>query len=86
MVWQKSRRKYTAMPDLSNGLPSFKASWWRWWQNLQPSWRTEEPLKLLCEVPQNPDWSALDKGTANGFFVVILALSWCSKHLAFGNG
>ena len=46
-----------------------------WW-NLQLSWQTEEPLKLSREVPWNPDWSALDKGTANIFCVVILVLGW----------
>ena len=27
-------------------------------------------------MPWNPDWSALDKGTANIFCVVILVLGW----------
>jgi hypothetical protein len=83
-VWQKSGRKYTVMPDLSDKLPSFAASWWRWWKTLQPSWRMKEPLRLSRKVPQNPDWSVLDKGTANGFFVIVLALGWWAlgiKHL-----
>ena len=74
--WQKSGRKYTAMPDLSDKLPSFAASWWQWWRNLQPYWRTQQALLLSREGPENPDWSVLNKGTANGFFFVILSLGW----------
>jgi len=74
--WQKSGRKYTAMPDLSDKLPGFAASWWKWWRNLQSSWRTRQPFLLSQERPENPDWSVLNKGTANGFFVIILSLGW----------
>jgi hypothetical protein len=37
-TWQKSGQKYNTMPDLSDELPSFSISWWKWWRSLQPSW------------------------------------------------
>jgi hypothetical protein len=64
------------MPDLSDKQLSFASSWWKWWRNLQPSWRTHAPLVLSRQVPLNADWSAMEKGTPNGFFVIILALGW----------
>ena len=64
------------MPDLSDDLPGFSASWWKWWRYLQPSWRTQDPPLLSRQVPPNPDWSVTNKGTPNSIFVVILALGW----------
>jgi hypothetical protein len=87
--WQKSGRKYEAMPDLSDDRLSFSRSWWQWWRKLQPSWRTQAPLALSRQVPSNTDWSAMEKGTANGFFVVILALGWWAfgvKHAGIDTG
>jgi hypothetical protein len=71
------------MPDISDELACFLALWWEWWQNLQPSWRTQRPLLLSREVPKNPDWSDMEKGTANGFFIIILVLGWWALGLKY---
>ena len=47
------------------------------------------PLVLSRQVPPNADWSVIEKRTANGFFVVILALGWWAlgvKHAGIDTG
>jgi hypothetical protein len=46
-----------------------------WWTELQP--RSRKDLKQTIEA--NDNWDELQKGTANGFFIVVLALSWWVK-------
>jgi hypothetical protein len=74
------------MPDISDELKlaTFANSWWKWWQNLQPSWRIQQSMALSRQVPPKPNWSITEKGTANGFFVVILALGWWALGIKHG--
>lgn len=73
-IWQKHGRKYDAMPDVSDKLSEYTASWWKWWQLVQPSWRLGDGLLLSRQLPSNIDWSATEKGTSNGFFIILLGL------------
>lgn len=59
------------MPDVV--VSSYATSWMKWWVYLQPKWRGEE---LLCEVPEDPDWSELRKGGPNGFFIILISFAW----------
>lgn len=71
------------MPDISDKLPEFSTGWWMWWRNLQPSWRLGNGNSLSRQAPSDPSWSATEKGTANGFFMIVLALGWWALGLKY---
>lgn len=62
------------MPDVSDKLSEYTASWWKWWQLVQLSWCLGDGLLLSCQLPSNADWSATEKGTPNSFFMILLGL------------
>lgn len=72
--WIKCGRKYDVQPKIEN-VPLYAAAWMSWWTELQP--RSRKDLKRSVAASEN--WDALQKGTVNGFFVVLLALSWWVK-------
>lgn len=86
-AWQKKGRKYDAMPDISDQLSQYSTSWWLWWRNLQPSWRlaSDSKLSLSGQVPSSVNWSMTEKGTANGFFIIVLALGWWALGLKYAD-
>ena len=53
----------------------FVASWRKWWGALQPQSRKQNG-KLSCEVGEVEGWEELKKGSINGFFNVVISLSW----------
>jgi hypothetical protein len=71
--WLKYGRKLDSPPVLTD-LPAFIKSWWLWWTNLQPDWRKTADGTLLRDV--DGDWLSLRKGGNNGFFMIVLTLSW----------
>jgi hypothetical protein len=74
-MWLKNGRKY-ANPPLINDSAQFSTSWWAWWQTLQPKWRVNNNT-LSQEIPSEGEtWTATSKPGCNGFFVVLLTLSW----------
>ena len=47
-----------------------------WWEGLQPSWRQQETWPLSRDPPTDGDWVVLRRGGINGFFLVVMCLSW----------
>jgi hypothetical protein len=78
-VWIKSGRQ--ADPILSD-LLSFKGSWKKWWVSLQPVERKdgcESFDDLVRDELEDVTWTELSKGGLNGFFSIIVSLSWWLK-------
>jgi hypothetical protein len=56
---------------------SFKASWKRWWARLQPpERRVSDAEPLAKEGVDDVEWKELRKGSINGFYTIIVSLSW----------
>src|SRR5216684_864424 len=75
-TWLKNGRKYGFTPTITNPT-KYKVSWQKWWQGLQPKWHQLDDGTLLQEVPEmGEQWESLQRGGTNGFFMIVLALSW----------
>ena len=57
-------------------LPAFVTLWRKWWISLQPSSQVKQGRKLCQAVDDHEEWEELQKGSINGFFTVIISLSW----------
>jgi len=57
-------------------LPGFMTLWKKWWVSLQPSSRGQHGRKLRRVVNEDEEWEELQKGSINGFFTVVISLSW----------
>jgi hypothetical protein len=81
--WIQCGRKYDSQPSIKD-LPGFITAWRLWWFSLQP-----EPRKAGLEnsvawplqrvVNDGEKWPEVRKGSRNGIFGVVLALSWWLK-------
>ena len=72
--WISKGRKIS--PTIGD-IPAFMATWKKWWVSLQPSSRVHQGQKLRQVVDGKEEWEELKKGSINGFFTVIVSLSWC---------
>ena len=70
--WFKMHRPYDKQPDLADSIPTYRQSWWAWWELLQPTWQKS----FATDVPLTADWSCIAKGGQNGIFVVVLSVGW----------
>jgi hypothetical protein len=84
-VWLKSGRKFHAMPDLTNNAAQFGAAWVEWWSHLQPEWRGKGPV-FSTNVPEDASWTELQKGGANGFFLILLSYCWWGSAVLDADG
>jgi hypothetical protein len=57
-------------------LNRFVAAWKGWWASLQPASRRLAGHKLCQVVEAGEKWEELRKGTINGFFTVVISLTW----------
>lgn len=74
-VWLKGKRKLGNIPI--EQVQTFVPSWWAWWETLQPEWRVKSGRPFSQQLPQGGEtWQSICKGGVNGFFIVILTLSW----------
>ena len=80
-TWIKGGR--IAKPHIADFM-SFKSKWKKWWVTLQPPERREESA-TFADLSKNSslkaDWSGLSKGSINGFFTIIITMSWWLKHV-----
>jgi hypothetical protein len=77
-MWLKNGHKYIFTPVIN--VVKYKASWQNWWQGLQPEWHLLDDGTLLQEVPDiGEQWEKLRRGGSNGFFMIVLALSWWAE-------
>lgn len=55
----------------------FGVAWHVWWKLMQPEWRRrDQDLLLNRDVPSGETWEILARGGSNGFFLVVICLSW----------
>jgi hypothetical protein len=74
----KRGRRYDSPPEVEDS-GEFIDSWWKWWEGLQPAWRVAKGsgLGLSQDAPDATEsWKEIRKGGCNGFFMIVLALSW----------
>jgi hypothetical protein len=72
--WIANGRKST---PLVTDVAAFAGAWKTWWIQLQPASR--EGQKLLRIVTLGERWEVQRKGGINGFFNVVVSMSWwCS--------
>jgi hypothetical protein len=75
-AWLKGGRKFQAMPIIGmSDAGTFGDFWMKWWAHLQPDWRGDGPV-LSRDAPEGADWTELQKGGPNGFFLVLLSYCW----------
>jgi hypothetical protein len=73
-LWISGGRK---LPPSIKDLPAYITSWKSWWCSLQPSSRVQSGSTILRkEVEIGEVWEELQKGSINGFFNVVVSLSW----------
>jgi hypothetical protein len=71
--WIKRKKNPELCPQIKR--PSaFGATWKEWWVKSQPPWRECEAL--IKVLPADADWEPISRGGANGFGLVVMALSW----------
>ena len=59
--------------------------WCQWWSSLQPNWRLEGVTwPLSRNIPRGGQVSTFAFSGPNGFFLIILSLSWWGKMAADG--
>lgn len=75
-AWLKCGRKFQTMPIISTSdAGAFGDSWMKWWAHLQPKWRGDGPV-FSRDASEGADWTELQKGGANGFFLILLGYCW----------
>ncbi|KAF8333818.1 hypothetical protein F5887DRAFT_892945 [Amanita rubescens] len=72
-AWIRNKKK-DAPPAVDP--QAYGAAFTKWWETLQPSWRTRNDGPLSYELPPDEDWCVLGKGGSAGIYTVIVALSW----------
>lgn len=79
--WLKRHRKLASVPPLktSHYIGQFR----EWWKVLQPPNRdmSGSDWPPPRDLPEDSDWSSLCRTGSNGFFIVMMALSWWAHHI-----
>jgi hypothetical protein len=47
-----------------------------WWESLQPAWRLLDTWPPSRDVPPSEDWQILHREGINGWFIILMCLSW----------
>ncbi|KAH7924725.1 hypothetical protein BV22DRAFT_987241, partial [Leucogyrophana mollusca] len=87
--WIKSGRHCDRCPVIEDE-EKFGEDVEQWWVYLQPGWRlplgeddvSVSVTSLSQEIPsEGENWSELQKGSTNGFFLILLCLAWWNTAL-----
>lgn len=82
--WMKNNRKLNRYPKILKPA-DYIISWRQWWSKLQPDWRLEGAAwPLSRDIPVGGQVSMFAYSGPNGFFLIILSLSWWGKMAADG--
>jgi hypothetical protein len=80
----KNNRKLNRYPKILKPT-DYIIAWRRWWSSLQPDWRFEgvswPPSR---DIPRGGQISMFAYSGPNGFFLIILSLSWWGKMVEDG--
>jgi hypothetical protein len=77
-AWTKNARSPSAVPNIED-VTSWGKCWMAWWISLQPASRMGAELRR--EIDASELWSETKKGSINGFFNVVVSLSWWMRAL-----
>ncbi|KAJ8472367.1 hypothetical protein ONZ51_g8553 [Trametes cubensis] len=83
--WIQAHRQYEKPPTVK--ATEYGATWVLWWRELQPEIRLDAAGGLQrppVDVLKGGSWGVLRRGGPNGFFLVLLALSWWVKSAVDG--
>ena len=76
------------MPNVTRYVQKFGTDWQAWYIGLQPQWHIDAgpnaedsvDIRTLAHDPPNntalSNWDEIQKGSPNGFFMLLLALGW----------
>jgi len=73
--WINCGRKLNRLPVISD-LSEYGKSFNLWWASLQPATRIVSPGVLSRNIDGGETWVKVRKGSINGFYTAILALSF----------
>lgn len=79
--WRR-KRMYSAMSAAE--LSVFEKDWWKWWGNIQPSWRKPGDKTEIKTDTNVDDWRTVVKPGINGWVSVLASLRWW-RSSAFGH-
>jgi hypothetical protein len=71
--WTKHARSANAVPTIDD-VDAWAEMWTSWWISLQPA--TRQGAELLRDVNAGESWADIKKGSINGFYNVMVSLSW----------
>lgn len=60
---------------LDLNLKTLKEGWWTWWNNINPSWRTQSSSSYAMEK-EDGDWEECGYNGDRGIVMVLIALWW----------
>ncbi|KZP10427.1 hypothetical protein FIBSPDRAFT_698212, partial [Athelia psychrophila] len=81
-IWLHNSRPWNGMPFIGpNVVEDYSISWWLWWRSLQPTWRVVSLSRNLRDSTGEFTWQETRKGSASGFYLVILSLGWWRQGL-----
>ncbi|KAJ7741396.1 hypothetical protein DFH07DRAFT_705624, partial [Mycena maculata] len=75
--WITAARGRRNQPDpVVHDTEKYGIQWWRWWDSLQPEWRTKEPDRKTWVVggEYGADWDSLAYWGVNGLLSVVASL------------
>src|ERR1700683_2697512 len=58
-----------------SGCGTFSDLQMKWWAHLQPEWQGDGPI-FPRDASEGADWTELQKGGPNGFFLISLGYCW----------
>lgn len=76
LYWRQLHRPFKDQGPRRRTTDTFIAEWFTWWSSLQPAERIRGPNGKYNAPKAEMDWSALAKPGANGFLLIMLALTW----------
>ncbi|KIL55516.1 hypothetical protein M378DRAFT_182211 [Amanita muscaria Koide BX008] len=82
--WMKNSRKLSRFPKIIKPA-DYILSWRQWWLSLQPDWRVKDATwPPSHEIPVGCHLSNVAYAGPNGFFLVLLTLSWWGRLVVDG--
>jgi hypothetical protein len=84
-LWMKNNRKLNHFPKIVKPT-DYIVSWRWWWCLLQPEWRKSTAAwPPSRDIPEDGYLTTMAQSGPNGFFLIVLSLSWWGKLVVNGS-